>query len=327
MNNDPAHRRESPGTDDASTDTVARLMSLAGPRAEIEMNRQSRVHDRVRQEWLRTTRKKRTLRWAGPVAIAASIILVFMINVRSPDAPLPRIGEISFVANENGQSGFVTGDAVFAGDVLETGGDSGVSITLTGDISLRVAARTSLRFDQADEITLFRGQVYADSGDQIYRDRHITIHTDAGSATDIGTRFSVYFVAGQLQVAVREGRVDVNTAQETITADAGDMLSIDTDDNISIDEVTPYDESWDWASALAPEFDIEDKTLMEFLKWAARETGKELVFSTDALRMSAMGTELFGSVRGFTPAEAVESVLATTNFEFRVDEQSIEIIE
>ena len=64
---------------------------------------------------------------------------------------------------------------------------------------------------------------------------------------------------------------------------------------------------------------------MDFLRWAARETGRELVFETNELRMSAMRTDLHGSVSDFDPLEAVESVLATTRFKYRIEADKIVI--
>jgi ferric-dicitrate binding protein FerR (iron transport regulator) len=320
-------RNTAPGDD--PTDTVAKLMSLAGPRADIEKDLQSRVHDRVRQEWLRSTRKKKIIRWAVPLGVAATVVLAVGVGMRSPVPVLPpqQVGTIAYITgNSNtGQTPYSVGDAVHTGDLIKTGSESGLSVALQGDVSLRINAGTSIRFDAANDFSLDYGQVYADSGDRIYPGRHITIHTDGGSATDIGTQFSVSYSDEQLNVAVREGRVDVANSQGTFTAEAGDTLTIAGGDVVT-GKVSPYDASWRWASALSPGFVLENETLMDFLKWAARETGKELVFSSDELRMAAMGTKLFGSVDGFTPIEAIESVLSTTRFHYRVDLQSITIL-
>ena len=128
-----------------------------------------------------------------------------------------------------------------------------------------------------------------------------------------------------MSVAVREGRVDVARDQSSFTALAGDRLTLQPGREIVVDKVTPYDPSWQWAISLAPSFDIENRSLMDFLKWASRETGKTLVFPNDDVRMAAMGTDIFGSIRNFTPAEAIESVLSTTQFRYRIDEKSITI--
>ena len=39
--------------------------------------------------------------------------------------------------------------------------------------------------------------------------------------------------------------------------------------------------SWAWVETLAPEVDIEDRPLEEFLDWVARETGRKLVLADE----------------------------------------------
>ena len=90
-------------------------------------------------------------------------------------------------------------------------------------------------------------------------------------------------------------------------------------------ELAPHSTYWSWAAELAPTFDIENKSLMDFLDWASREAGMELVFASDELRMAAMRTELHGSVEGFAPIEAIESVLATTAFTYRIEQGKVVI--
>ena len=58
-------------------------------------------------------------------------------------------------------------------------------------------------------LRLLDGRVYADTGNYVYRDRALVIETGMGTVTDVGTQFSVDARGGSLDVAVREGRVDV----------------------------------------------------------------------------------------------------------------------
>ena len=99
---------------------------------------------------------------------------------------------------------------------------------------------------------------------------------------------------------------------------AGERLRLAGSGDPIVEAVEPHDPYWNWTTALAPVFDIENKSLLDFLRWAARETGRELVFEDNELRMSAMRTDLHGSVADFEPLEALESVLATTNFRYRI---------
>ncbi|MCW9078120.1 MAG: hypothetical protein OQK74_02965, partial [Gammaproteobacteria bacterium] len=59
--------------------------------------------------------------------------------------------------------------------------------------------------------------------------------------------------------------------------------------------------------------------LLDFLKWASRETGRELRFESDESRMLAMRTDVYGSVTGLTPDEALEAILSTTMLEYRIE--------
>lgn len=321
---DKDETRDEPVDDPA--DTVARLMHLAGPRTLIPADRQSRVHDKVRQEWLRATRKKKTVRWAVPFALAASLLVALSVTTRLPEVQTPAIGTIAYIAGDGSGAALAVGDVVHAGDLVESG-EQGLSVSLRGDVSLRIDASTAIRFDRQNEFTLLAGRVYADSGERIYRDTQLTIHTDNGSVTDVGTQFSVVFGDGRLEIAVREGRVDVRDNQETHVAVAGEVVTLLPNDEVTRQTIAPYDESWAWASSLAPVYVIENQSLLDFLKWASRETGKELEFANDELRMAAMGTTLFGSVGDFTPQQAAESVLATTRFTYRITADSIAILE
>jgi len=317
--------KDIPGADATrrSEDTVAKLMHLAGPRAAIPADIEARVHKKVRQDWRRATNRKTALRWAIPAALAATVLIVLTFNLRTTETSLQIIGVIAHVVGDPDQA---AGDTVYAGETLETGANHGLSIALNGDVSFRMDSDTSVRFDDADKITLLHGQVYADSGERIYRDRHITVQTAGGSATDVGTQFSVSYDTDRLGIAVREGRVDVASNNSVITAEAGDRLTMQPGHEAVFDQISAYDPAWNWATTLAPGFDIKNRSLLDFLKWASRESGKTLIFASDDVRMTAMRTELFGSILNFTPAEAIDSVLPTTQFKYRIDEKSITII-
>jgi transmembrane sensor len=237
-------------------------------------------------------------------------------------APLATVALVE--ASDSPANGLSVGDPIYPGEAIATD-DSGIALTVSNGLLLRLDVGTEAMLQSAEELTLRSGRVYADTGQSIYGDTSITIRTSVGSATDIGTLFSVAHFDGDMSVAVREGRVDVSGGGGSYTAEAGDMLTLKPDDDVVFDKVPPYDSAWEWAEALAPSFDIENRTLLDFLKWAARETGKELVFEDDGARIAAMGTRLHGSVSDFTPSEAVESVLPTTKFAFQIDDRRIVI--
>jgi ferric-dicitrate binding protein FerR (iron transport regulator) len=322
-------------------ETMQRLLRLAGPRAPIPEQVEARVYAKVHSEWRASSRspdgervyrhvrrewkkdatRRRYRRWALPVALAASLVLALTIVLQpQPSAPGSLgIGTVArAVGGLPGGSLPLPGETVRAGDVLTTGLGEGLSILVNSVESLRLDQNTTLVVVARNEFRLDGGRIYADTGDFMYHDRGLLIDTPMGSVTDVGTQFTVQVAAERLDVAVREGRVDVSHGADEFVAVAGERLSLSPAGEPLVESVEPHDAFWDWAETLAPVFDIENKSLLDFLRWAARETGRELVFEDNELRMSAMRTDLHGSVADFEPLEAVESVLATTNFRYRI---------
>ncbi|MEE4162612.1 MAG: FecR family protein [Woeseiaceae bacterium] len=329
---------------DRDEETMARLLKAAGSRSPVPADAENRVYENVLREWETATRKpdgakvyefvrrewenesrdKRGVRrWVMPLAMAATVLLAVAVLLQpTPDAPAPVA--VGTVARVSGAAGLVPGQAVYAGDTITTDASQGVSILLGSAESIRLDRDTTLDIDARGRFTLVAGRVYADTGDYMYNDRQLTIDTPLGVVTDVGTQFAVDVSGERLDVAVREGRVDVAQDGTEWVAVAGERLRIRAD-GATVDTLAASDPYWAWASRLAPAFDIEGKSLLEFLRWAARETGRELVFESNELRMSAMRVDLHGSVADFEPIDAVESVLAGTRFRYRIDANRIVI--
>jgi ferric-dicitrate binding protein FerR (iron transport regulator) len=334
--------------EDRDDATMERLLRLAGPRARIPADIEARVYERVRREWQTAsqppdgarvyrhvrrewqtdTTRRRYRRWAVPVALAASVVLAVTLLLQQPPSAPARlaIGTVARVVDAAASGALpAAGQPVYAGDVLTTGPGQKLSVVINNAVSLRLDQDTTLAAMAGDEFRLESGRVYADTSDFMYRDHSLVMHTPMGTVTDVGTQFSVQLAAENLDVAVREGRVDVSRGAEEFVAVAGERLRLRENDTAEMGAVAPHDPFWDWTASLAPVFDIENKSLLDFLRWAARETGRELVFEDNELRMSAMRTDLHGSVEDFEPLEAVESVLATTNFRYRLEADRIVI--
>ena len=288
------------------------MLKLAGPREEISADLEQRVYSKVREEWQQTSKGSVAMRWAIPFALAASVLLAIALYNPNTDEPARSVG--TFVQS---------GASVVVGDLIATDMNAGQSIALDGDISLRVDKNTRLEVGDNGEFTLLAGRVYIDTGDRIYADRHVVVHTANGTATDIGTQFSVAYTNMNMSVAVREGQVDLSDGEQSSTGMRGEKMTLRSGGSIEIDEVQVAGAEWDWAIALAPQFELENRTLLEFLKWAARETGLELVFDSDATRAVARVSKSHGSIDGLTPLEAVDAVLATTQFIYSIDDETI----
>ena len=328
----------------ADEQLLAQLFKLAGERAEIPIGIESRVRHRVQEEWrvsttqpnsdevyaaVRNTWKRGTLwnsilRWTLPIGATAAAVVA--VSIVSPPETVPVVvaATVSRVTGSGAASTeFPAGADVHAGDTIATGPNEGVSLLLARSESLRIDANTRLRVEAKDRFTLLSGRIYADSGQFVYRDGGLTIDTEFGVVTDVGTQFSVASGERTLDVAVREGRVDIKNQSDTYVAMMGERLTIVQGQRVVVAAIESHDDYWSWVAELTPDFDMKNKSLLDFLSWAARETGRELRFETAASRMSAMRTDVAGSVTGLTPQEALRAVLATTTVSYRIESDRI----
>jgi ferric-dicitrate binding protein FerR (iron transport regulator) len=327
--------------DDAS---FANLMKLAGERPEIPLSVESRVYHQVQKEWQaatvepnadkvyekvhkswrRNTLRGTLLRWMVPAGVAATVAITMMFVSQPEPVPLMVAATVSRVVGTGPISSVYTeGAPVHAGDVISTGSDEGLSLLLARSESLRIDENTRIRVDAADQFTLLSGRIYADTGQFVYRNGGLKIDTEFGVVTDVGTQFSVATTDQSLDVAVREGRVDVRNQSATYAARMGERLTLVQDEGASVTDLDTHDEYWDWVVELTPTFDMTNKSLLDFLKWAARETGRELQFGSNESRMFAMRTDVHGSADGLTPDEALEAVLATTTVRYQIENDKI----
>lgn len=70
-------------------------------------------------------------------------------------------------------------------------------------------------------------------------------------------------------------------------------------------------------------FQIENRTLTEFLEWEARRTGRRLVFVSPAARITAGRIVLHGSISRVEPTRVLLVVMATTRLGLTETKQAI----
>ncbi len=328
----------------AEDKSLESLLKLAGERAEIPLSLESRVYHRVQEEWRASTAKpngdrvyaevqktwrrnalrSRALRWLAPMGVAASAILAFLL-LSQPDVtqPVAVATVASVVAPATSPGALQEGAVVYEGDLVATGPGEGVSLLLARNVSLRIDENTRIQVNGADRFTLLGGRMYADTGQFVYRDGGLEIDTAFGVVSDIGTQFAVSLGSESVEVSVREGRVELASATDLLAARMGERLTLVQGQGASVTRLDTYDPYWNWVADLTPAFDMSNKSLLDFLKWAARETGRELRFTTDESRMFAMRTDVHGSLDGLTPDQALAAILSTTSLEYQIEADKV----
>jgi hypothetical protein len=289
-----------------------------------------RMHAAVVQEWQMSvgSRAVKSRRWMwGALAAAMSLTVIalgwFAQRAGAPDV----LGSMSRLDRGSAQVRFslvrhrvlTVGDELRAGDTLTARGST--LVLLSGGGTLRIAANSVIDVRSADEICLESGLIYVDLPSASIPSGGLHVLTQAGTLEHVGTAFEVLSGEQLVRVRVREGRVRLRSAVSDVVAVAGTELLATPGDGVSRHSIATYGPEWQWVSALAPDYEIEERPLLDFLQWVSREVGRHLDFADAPAREVAEHAILHGTVRGQPPLQALANVLPTTSlvYEMRGD--------
>ncbi len=302
-----------------------RLLHAAGPRVRPPQDLEREVRAAVHQEWLAVVAARARRRRFAQVAIAASLgavaLTVWLLN----QAPTPAVVIASIERSIDGgtvrsedpatEQPIAERQELHAGDTLSTSANGGVLIRFNDGISIRLDRNSIVRLASREDIALSAGALYVDAGatPNTQGDRDLRVQTTAGVVRHVGTQYEVRLVDSGTRIRVREGRVQFSgSGGLRVVGEAGTQLTILADGEARSEAIARSGADWSWIGRVAPQFAIENRTLPEFLQWASRELGQEVVFATPASREEAAAIRLRGSIEGLAPDAALAAVLSTT---------------
>lgn len=318
-------------------DALAQLIRRAGRRPEPPPDAYRQVLQASTEVWAAgvRSRRRRRLVYALAASVLTGAVAIGLIQQITTPAYVP--AQVATVYHGYGvvmiktpaDEGWRTLDNEAArldeGTRVRTGSDSGLGLRLSGGESLRLAQQTEVSIVSADRIHLDRGTAYLDTGPA--GASGLEMYTPLGVIRHIGTQFEATYTVNQMRLRVREGVVQLQRGNELRRTDAGTQVVIDFEGGTVESAIEPYGPDWDWVQALAPMPDTEDQTLAAFLKWVARETGRNIHFANRDLRVRANTIVLHGQTRRLMPMEALAVMLQTTDFQYTVTGESEILIE
>lgn len=294
-----------------------------------------RIRGSAHRAWLETVNRRgrtrrRVLALAASIAaIAVTVTVLGVLEVPPGPAPITahvvRIEGNSLLhsASRTAALPIAVGATLRVGDSVATSAAAGLAIELAGGISLRVRADSALRFAGTSVVELERGVVYLDL--PAHAQSSISVRTPGIRVDHLGTQFSVALAAGATSVNVREGSVRVRSDAADEQLVAGERLTISAAGELHRERIAVAGSEWAWAEALAPDFDVENKSLAAFLEWFERETGRRLVYATPDAHARAQSAKLHGSIERLSPDSALAAVFATTTLSYELTGDQIKV--
>ena len=205
------------------------------------------------------------------------------------------------------------GEPVTVRQVVSTGATGAVLLRLGEGLTLRLAASSRLAVATAGEVALEVGTAYVDA-DPRFGASSLVVTTPLGRVRHLGTQYSISATANRLEVAVREGRVQLtgSPARDPLRVQAGEALRVESSGAVARTTVRPDDGRWRWLAGVPVPFDFDGATLPTFLDWYSRETGHSVSFADAAGAARARTVTLRGSILGLSPDEALQVVVASS---------------
>ena len=312
-------------------DMVAALIQAAGRRTEPPADAYRQVLDAAMTALREKSRRRRERSWLiGAAAAGIAAVSVMLLLQRGEVSLQPRmatvvrtIGAVELRSGERWKPLVESGGAIPAGTSLRTLAGGGAALSLGDGTSLRLAATTEVQFDGPRHILLRDGMLYLDNRASL--GTGFRIGTPLGTVHDIGTQFEVRVADGMLRLRVREGHVEIDRAGERLTGGAGEQLEIDVLGGVTRSMIGTTDPAWRWAETMAPAPDIDGRPATELLAWVARETGRRLRYQSPDVEQRAATVILHGNIRHLAPLAALDAMLATTDLEYVLEGDTMEI--
>lgn len=325
MNND---QRSRDLNDSEGERALQQLFAHAEPRPTPPDADAEAIRNAVFAEWEAVTGRRVFARRA--LAVAASVVVAIAVWFVWAPAPVTSPATVAFVERVDGRvdnagAVLIPGSAIVEGNVLAT--EMGqVAFRLLSGGSLRLGPDSRMVMRGADAVELQSGVLYFDSEDQRGGNGFV-VATRFGSVRDVGTQFVARLdsTQGSFDVGVRNGRVQLTSGLATDGAGVGERLSVTQDSGpIRRGSISTFGDEWEWAERLAPPFDIDGRTVADFLAWFADQTGRTVVFGNATAERLAHETVLSGSI-DLPLMQKLSAVLALTDLTFTFDGERVVI--
>jgi ferric-dicitrate binding protein FerR (iron transport regulator) len=300
---------------------LADIIRHAGSRAQPPAAVRDAVRAAAEEEWravVADRARRRRSRWSLAAAAAVAGLSVWLVlpTVQAPAAVVASVTRVAGPVDMGGglfsrSTPVQPGAAVMAAAEIRSGPGGRVALQM-GSTSVRMDQDSVITVSGPGRVALARGAIYVDADPAARESSPLVIETEYGNVQHLGTQFETRLARDGLRVRVREGHVRIMSEQVSLESNAGEQVTLSGAGDVRREAAPRSGGEWAWVGEITPPFDIEGRSLAGFLHWVARETGREVVYSTPASEAEAARVILRGSVEGLTPERALAAVLATT---------------
>ncbi len=154
----------------------------------------------------------------------------------------------------------------------------------------------------------------------------MTIMTDHGAVTHVGTQYMTRADGSILTISVREGEVRLESQSTVESASAGQQLQIQGGTAVSVVNIKPYGENWQWIEQMSPSISTQGRSIDELIAWVSHETGLDFKYGSEEVEGRAKKGLLIGPENiDSEPMSALEFWMPATDLTWSIEDGVIHI--
>jgi ferric-dicitrate binding protein FerR (iron transport regulator) len=322
-------------SNDKTDINIDTLLSQISARTEPDTDKALKSKAQVAAHWQKAVKNRRQKVQKTYWAMAAALALVFTISLLNINKSVVDSEPVMFatIQSVHGQvliqrnQQWVPIDeinTVTAGTRIKTSENSFLSLKMNDNSELRIAANTTLLSGE-NYIELQQGQIYHDTDISIQA-APLTIKTSQGQIQHIGTKYLVASNADQLKVAVRSGQVQMTPTQTGLNQQiiqSKQLVSISPNGTLKTEQINNYGSIWDWTFKAQGGFNLNNKSLYDFIEWYSYQTG--LTVDWQNLESMSKRVRLQGNISNMSSQQAIKSVFNSTQYTYSIDNGILQI--
>jgi hypothetical protein len=334
------HDRDSAATesvDEGNDAVIERLVADAGARQMPSTTMENSSFVVAQAAWqtavLQRQKSKRVAFAVAATAILVALGVTFLWQNGAQDASIVASivelqGDAQQRRDEKVVAAIVNSD-LKVGHALQTAPGSKALLRRASGLTVIVGPATEVVWQSPSELQLQRGVLYVDTGEHASRDT-LTIVTQVGRITHVGTQFSVDARTPEIRIAVRSGEVLLHANNVESRIVRGDDVRVVGTTLVRERLATAADQPagpWDWLALNDASFSIENRTLYDVMNDMCAASGIALTFASPVIEAQSKTLVLHGPPLKLAPLVALDAVLLTTQLQANRQQNSVQILD
>ncbi len=316
--------------DKAKNVAIDDILKHADVREMASETSKARIKKELHSHWKNSIAAQQPQPWNKkiPMALAASILFLSLVGLlfnnsnNSEGILLEQVrGNIAVFSNQQKAISAQPGSQLTLGSSIKTTSSGSATILLPMIGNIRLDSNSQLTFNEMNHLLLESGRIYFESSDNANHSQ-IKITTNHGTIKNTGTQFEVQSQSNALSIRVREGSINFDSNYGSQILQSGYQLKTLSSGTSQTNAIDTNDSSWSWIHALAPKFELEGKSLNQYLIWVRREYAVKIEFTQDTEQQSR-NILLHGDIESLELEQALKVVFSATRLKYEMSGKTL----